>query len=76
MLISPNSAGVVLGACDYRVALVVERAGEDLVRVALELLQQLARLTVPKSGDLVEPSSQYFGGLRVEHHLCDVFVVA
>ena len=35
LLILPNTAGVVFGASDDRVALVVERTGENLVFVAL-----------------------------------------
>lgn len=76
MLISPDAAGIILGASDDGIAFVIERAGKDLVRMPLQLLQQLARFTVPQTSDLVETSCKDLGALRIKCHFRDIFIVA
>ena len=49
----PDPTGVVLRASDDDVALVIERAREDLVDVALEDLQRLAGVRRPDPACLV-----------------------
>jgi len=53
VLVLPDSAGVVLGAGDDGVALVVVGAGEDLVGVALEDLYLGSIVRVPNSASVV-----------------------
>ena len=62
----PDAAGVVLGARDDRVALVVERGGEDLVGVPLEHLQAVAALHVPHAARAVGGCRDDLVALRVE----------
>ncbi len=42
--VPPYYTGVVFGACDYSVSLVVPGTGEDLVLVALQYFQHLGGL--------------------------------
>jgi hypothetical protein len=76
VLVPPDAAGVILGASDDGIALVIEGAGKDLVRMPLQLLQKLSSFAVPESGDLVEAGSEDLGALGVEGDLGDVLVVA
>ncbi|KAJ8569358.1 hypothetical protein ON010_g5900 [Phytophthora cinnamomi] len=85
----PDPARVVFGACDTRregevavctcddrVALVVEGAAEDLVRVAFEHLQTVAGLDLPEPRYLVAAGCEHLGALRVEADLGDLGLVA
>jgi hypothetical protein len=68
-LIAPDAARVILGARDDSISLVVERAGEDLIRMAFQLLQELSALAVPQSGDLIESCCQDLCALWIEDYL-------
>eukprot|EP00965_Chrysotila_dentata_P187449 6172134-Pleurochrysis_carterae.AAC.3 len=71
----PDAAGVVLGAGDDGVALVVEGGGEDLVGVSLEHLQHVAALDVPHPARAVARGGDDFVALRVEGNLGDLALV-
>lgn len=75
VFVAPNAASVVLRARDYGVPLVVERTRKYLIRVPLQLLQQLSRLTVPNTRYLVEPSRQHLCPLWVKDYLRNVLFV-
>ena len=52
----PNAARVVLGACDNRVALIIERTREDFVGVPFQRLQHFTRVDRPNLACLVTRS--------------------
>ena len=52
-LVPPNAARVILRARDDGIALIVERARENLVCVPLKHLQTVARLDLPQASRLV-----------------------
>lgn len=66
LLVLPDAARVVLGACDDGIALVVECAREDFVFVTIQGLQLVARLSRPHLARLVAGSSDNLVTLRVE----------
>ena len=69
LFVFPNSARVVLGASNYRVALVVEGAGENIVFVSLEHLKLGTGVSLPYSAGLVDTSRDDFVTLWVELNL-------
>ena len=72
----PYSAGVVLGARDDGVTVVVEGTTEDFIRVALQDLQTVARLGLPDARSLVRGGSEDAGSLGIEGHLGDLAFVS
>ncbi len=72
----PYSAGVVLGARDNGITIVVERTTENLIRVALQHLQTVASLGLPDARGFVRGGSEDAGALGVEGHLGDLAFVA
>jgi len=71
LLVPPDNTGVILGACDDGVRLVVEGDGEDLVAVSFEFLELVSSLDVPNSSGGVLGGGQDLGSLAVEPHLGD-----
>ena len=70
-LILPNAAGVVFGACDDRVAFIIEGTSEYLIfvtlaRIRTEALQLIASLCRPDAARLVATCGHYLIALRVE----------
>ena len=72
----PDSAGVVFGSCDDRVSLVIEGATEYLIRVALEHLQTVPRLSFPNARSLIRRGCQNSRALGVEGDLGNLPLVA
>lgn len=56
-------------ACNDGVSLVVESAGEDLIRMALQRLQTCSRAHTPHTSRLIHARRQNTAPLRIKTHL-------
>lgn len=56
-------------ACNDGVSLVVESAGEDLIRMALQRLQTRSRAHTPHTSRLIHARRQNTAPLRIKTHL-------
>ena len=76
LCVLPDAARVVFRACDDRVSFVVERAGEDLVVVAIQHLQLVSRICRPHAASLVATCSNDLVSLRIELYSTDFIFVS
>lgn len=65
--IFPQLTRIVLGACNNRIAFVIEAAREYLILMTFEPLEQFWRFDIPQPSDMVWTTCEYFGALRVEN---------
>ena len=75
LFVFPNAASIVLRASNYRIALVVERAGEDIVFVSLQHLQLQPCVGLPYSACFVHTCGDDLVALRIELNFGDLVLM-